>query len=109
MPTPASRKKKSASPTSVSEGGVGSQSVTSTYPLTKTTRASSFPNTPAPTDIDTLSLHDALPIYSNGLLDQGETWVYTLTVTAPTQNAGTSHTNTATASGSDDEIGRAHV
>src|SRR5438876_814381 len=27
--------------------------------------------------------------YSNGLLDQGETWTYTLTTTAPTQNAGT--------------------
>src|SRR5438094_695067 len=40
---------------------------------------------------------------SDGILQNTETWVYTLTVTPPAQNAGTSHTNAASASGTDNE------
>src|SRR5262249_50850813 len=41
---------------------------------------------------------------SNNKLDFGETWTYTLTFAVPPGNAtGGSHTNTATASGTDDE------
>src|SRR5208282_5570224 len=52
---------------------------------------------------------DGTPVYvsgdtnSDGLLERGETWVYTLTVTLPVGNAYSSHVNTVTATGTDDE------
>ena len=95
---------KIASPTSVSEGGAGSQAVTYTYAVTNTSPAAGVDPLSGVTLADT----DGTPtLVSNGdgdaLLEAGETWIYTLTVTLPPQDAGTSHTNTATATGTDDE------
>jgi hypothetical protein len=55
-----------------------------------------------------LSDTDGTPTYVSGddgddLLEEGETWTYSMVVNLPGQAAGTSHTNTATVSGYDDE------
>ena len=76
---------KTASPTSVSEGGVGSQAVTYTYAVTNTSAAAGVDPLSGVTLADT----DGTPtLVSNGdgdaLLEAGETWIYTLTVTVPT-------------------------
>src|SRR5207248_812806 len=95
---------KVASPTSVSEGGVGSQSGNYTYTVKNTSAAT--------TDSElsvVVSDTDGTPTYvsgdtdSDGKVDFGETWTYSLTTTAPNQNAGTSHTNTFSATGTDDD------
>ena len=101
---PAIQVLKSADPTSVPEGGVGSQSVTYTYLVTNTSDA----GVADPLSGVTLTDTDGTPVFQSGddgdgLLEVGEIWVYTLTVTPPAQNAGTTHTNTATATGTDDE------
>ena len=67
-------------------------------------------NSPASTDSElffvSLSDTDGMPVYSSGdtdndgALDFGETWAYTLSATMLT---GTTHTNTVTARGQDDE------
>src|SRR5207302_1294190 len=102
---------KSASPTSVREGGVGGDQVTYSYQVTNTSPAGASD----PLHGVTLGDSDGTPVavLSGGfnvgdtnhdnILQNTETWQYTLTVTPPAQNAGTSHTNTATASGTDNE------
>src|SRR5439155_563231 len=101
--TPSISISKSAAPTSVSEGGVGSQSVTYTYTVQNTSQASTDPLSVVVTD------SDGTPVYQSGHRTPNTTlFPYTtlfrsLTTTAPVQNAGTTHTNTATATGSDDE------
>ena len=74
---------KTASPTSVSEGGVGSQAVTYTYAVTNTSPAAASDPLSGVTLADT----DGTPTFvggdtnSDNLLEAGETWTYTLTVT----------------------------
>src|SRR5439155_1235174 len=101
--TPAIAITKSADPTSVSEGGVDSQSVTYTYLRSNTSTAEAYEPLSAVTGSDS----DGTPVYvsgdtnSDGMLNVGETWTYTLTVNAAPQNAGTTHSNTATATATD--------
>ena len=76
---------KTASPTSVSEGGVGNQAVTYTYAVTNTSPA----GTDDPLSGVTLADTDGTPTFVGGdtnnddVLEAGETWTYTLTVTVP--------------------------
>jgi hypothetical protein len=97
---------KSASPTSVREGGVGGDQVTYTYHVTNTSPAGI--NDPLHNVV--LGDSDGTPVRqpdlvgnNDALLEAGETWVYTLTSTPPAQNTGSTHANTANVSGADDE------
>ncbi len=106
---------KTASVASVSEGGVGNQSVTYTYVVTNTSTETGVTPFGAGVPSDplsgvTLADTDGTPtLFSktggdqDNLLENGETWTYTLIVPLAAANAGASHTNTATASGTDDE------
>ena len=83
------RRGQDASPTTVSEGGVGNQSVTYTYAVTNTSAAAGVDPLSGVTLADT----DGTPTLvsdgdSDALLEAGETWIYTLTVTVPPQDAG---------------------
>ena len=82
----------------------GSQAVTYTYAVTNTGAAAGADPLSGVTLVDT----DGTPtLVSDGdgdaLLEAGETWIYTLTVTVTAGNVGGSHTNTATATALDDE------
>ena len=95
---------KTPDPTSVLEGGIGNQMVTYTYLLTNTSMAGAFD----PLSNINVSDTDGVPVYVSGddgdnLLEKGETWIYTLTVAMPIQDAFTVHENTVTATGKDDE------
>src|SRR5439155_1227056 len=109
---PAIKVVKSADPTSVREGGVGGDQVTYTYLVTNTSPAGASD----PLSSVTLSDTDGTPAAvlngdgfnvgdsnEDNILQAGETWKYTLTVTPPAQDVGTSHTNKVTATGTDDE------
>lgn len=92
---------KSANPTSVPEVG---GTVTYTYLVTNTSLAAAFD----PLSSVSLSDTDGTPIFQtgddgDGLLELGETWTYTLTIVVPPGNAGSTHVNTVTATGTDDE------
>src|SRR5204862_7267480 len=76
---------KVAAPTSVSEGGVGSQSVTYSYTVQNTSAASTDPLTVAVSDTDGKPTRTDWSNNGDAKLDNGETWTYTLTTTAPTQ------------------------
>src|SRR5436853_575871 len=90
---------KNTSVSSVTEGGVGSQSVTYTYTVTNTSAAT--------TDSVTLIcvLDDGLrarpPLFPYTTLFRS--YSFSVTTTAHNQNAGTSFTNTVTATAHDDE------
>src|SRR5206468_4151390 len=87
---PAIKVVKTASPTSVREGGVGGDQVTYTYLVTNTSPAGAQD----PLHGVTLGDSDGTPVYvsgdanTDGILQNTETWTYTLTVTPPAQNAG---------------------
>ena len=95
---------KTASPTSVSEGGVGNQLVTFTYTVTNTSSASTDPVT-----ITSLSDSAFGPLAGDAdcqvgtVLAPGASCSFTASFAVPSQDAGTSHTNTFTANGTDDE------
>lgn len=95
---------KSASVASVQEGGVGSQTVTYSYSVTNTSAA----GLADPLHAITISDTDGTPEYTggdngDGVLQSGETWHFTLTVTLPVANAGAEHQNLVTVTGTDDE------
>ena len=96
---------KSADVTSVSEGGVGNQTVVYTYLVTNESSASTDDELSGVTVTDpdgTLTFVGG-DTDNDGKLDFGETWVYTLSLPLAAANAGATHTNTATAGGTDDE------
>ena len=78
--------------------------MTYTYDVTNTSAASTDPLSSV-----VLSDTDGTPTYvsgdtnHDGMIDDGETWVYSLTETVPSQEQGTTHTNTVTATAKDDE------
>ena len=103
---------KEASPTSIDEGTA--TDVTYTYTVTNTSSASTDPLTITSLIDDNGTVgtgDDFSPTYvsgdtnANGLLDKGESWIYTATVSLD-RNAGTV-TNTATVTGHDDENNQA--
>src|SRR5262249_49833205 len=97
---------KTASPTTVSEGGVGNQQVTYTYQVTNTTgynlplllNLTDNNGTPNPSD-------DFTPTYVSGdtnldgKIGTDEVWTFTKTVTVPIEDAGATLTNTVDATG----------
>ncbi|MEK6736555.1 MAG: hypothetical protein AABY47_08295, partial [Pseudomonadota bacterium] len=101
---------KTVAPGTVQEGGVDGQTVTYTYVLTNTSAASTDPLT-----IISLSDNQAGDILEdgifvggdanvNGLLDQGESWTYTIDELVAVGNVGDTHSNTATVNATDDEF-----
>src|SRR5258708_6907994 len=110
---PAIQVVKSATPTTVSEGGVGNQTVTYTYAVTNASPASTDPltlvsliddnGTPGNTSDDVNLLTAGTFVggdaNNNGLIDKGETWTFTYTTTVPVGNAGATRTNLVTAAG----------
>src|SRR5436309_2808256 len=94
--TPSVSISKSAAPTSVSEGGVGSQSVTYTRSEERRVGKECSSLTVVVPDRDSTTIYESGDSNNDGKLDKGETWTYTLTTTAPTQNAGSTHTYAAT-------------
>src|SRR5205809_107325 len=99
---PAIQVVKSVSPGSVLEGTSG-QNVTYSYVVTNTSAASTDPLSVVLSDSDGTPTFVGGDSNNDGLLQQDETWSYTLTVAAPVGNVGDSHVNTATATGTDDE------
>ncbi len=102
--TPSINVTKTPNVSSVEEEGVGNQQVTYTYDVTNTSAASTDPLSSV-----VLNDTDGTPTYvsgdtnHDGMIDDGETWVYSLTVTVPSQEEGTTHTDTVTATAKDDE------
>src|SRR6185295_18829951 len=97
---------KSVTPTSVSEGGVGSQSVTYTYTVTNTSPASTDPITVTSLTDDKAGNLLAAFIAANGgsaVLAPGAFATFTFTQTVTTGNVGATFVNTVNVSGLDDE------
>src|SRR5206468_1248561 len=102
---------KSASTTSISEGGAGNQAVTYTYVVTNTSVASTDPltltalvddnGTPGnlSDDVNLLTAGTFVggDTNGNGRIDRGEAWTYTYTSILPVGNLGGSLTNIVTA------------
>src|SRR5262249_13647676 len=97
---------KTASPASISEGGVGGQAVTYTYSVTNTSLATTDPVTLTSLADDKVGDLMAAFVAANGdsaVLADGATVTFAVTQTLPTANAGASYTNIVTAQGVDDE------
>ena len=94
-----------AAPTSVSEGGVGSQSVTYTFTVTNTSPASTDPVTISAIADNSGSLLAAFKAANGGsaTIAYGATVSFTVSETAPDQNAGTTYVNKLSVIGQDDE------
>ena len=106
---PAITVEKTVEPTAVAEGGVDGQTVTYTYVLTNTSDASTDPLT-LTSLLDTRAgdiLADGTFVggddNDNSLLDQDETWTYTIDQTVAVGNVGDEYTNMVTVTAADDE------
>src|SRR5438067_1227912 len=97
---------KAVSPASLSEGGVGVQSVTYTYTVTNTSPASTDPVTiPSLPSVPTRRSSDLFRA-ANGnsnVLGSGASVTFTVSQALPLANAGASYTNVVTVQGVDDE------
>src|SRR6185436_8627260 len=103
---PSSDIAKSVLPTSVSEGGIGSQSVTYTYTVTNTSPASTDPVTVTSLVDDKAGNLLAAFVAANGgsaVLAPGAFATFTFTQTVTTGNVGATFVNTVNVSGHDDE------
>src|SRR5207237_532014 len=97
---------KSVLPGSISEGGVGNQTVTYTYVITNTSPASTDPVTLTSVIDDKVGNLLAAAIAANGgsaVLAPGASVTFTATQTLPVANAAAVYDNTVTATGHDDE------
>src|SRR5262249_5947926 len=92
------------SPTSVSEGGVGNQTVTYTYTVTNTSPASTDPVSILTLTDSQLGVLTGSPTCQVGtVLAPGASCSFTKTVTLAEQNANTPLSNPCPAAGNDDE------
>ncbi|MBI1913166.1 MAG: hypothetical protein HYS12_00150 [Planctomycetes bacterium] len=94
---------KKASVPSVAEGGVGDQSVTYSYEVTNTGTGGNVPLAVDLSDTDGTPTYVSGDTNGNGLLDQGEMWLYTLSAIVPPGDANDFYTSTVTASGTHDQ------
>src|SRR5438552_3641102 len=92
---------KSASPTSVREGGAGGDQVTYTYQVTNTSTGRAHDPTPVARSggRHSTAVNQRGESTTDGILQHTETWPYTLSVTPPARIVCTSHTTTAMAVG----------
>jgi hypothetical protein len=90
---------------SVQEGGVGNQSVKYTYKVTNTSPASTDPITVSAIGDNTGSLLSAFEAANGGsaTIADGASVTFSVTEPVPTQNAGTTYTNTINVKAADDE------
>src|SRR5262249_49499384 len=95
---------KSVNPTTISEGGVGNQTVTYTYRSTESSAATTDPVTiQSLSDSQLGGLTGSATCQVGTVLAKGASCSFTVTTTLATQNAGYVLSNTFTATGKDDE------
>ncbi len=103
--TPSSSVSAQTDVSSVQEGGVGNQSVKYTYTVTNTSPASTDPITVSAISDNSGSLLAAFEAANGGsaTIAYGASVSFSVTETVPTQNAGTTYSNTINVKAADDE------